>query len=71
MLGQQVLVKNHYAGLNFIDVAVRKGFRALVNPPGILGFEASGTVEELGPGVEGVSVGDKVAYAVVGAGSPK
>lgn len=64
---QQVLVKNHFAGLNFIDVAVRKGEMKPVQPGGILGFEGAGTVEKLGSDVQGLSVGDRVAFCFIGA----
>lgn len=64
---EQVLVKNHFAGLNFIDVAVRKGEMKPVQPGGILGFEGAGTVEKLGSDVQGLSVGDRVAFGFIGA----
>ena len=63
----QVLVKNQFAGLNFIDVAVRsRGYMKLVQPGGILGFEGAGTVDKLGSSVQGLSVGDRVAFASIG-----
>ena len=66
LLLQQVLVKNHFAGLNFIDTYVRQGIMKLVQPGGILGFEGAGTVEKLGSGVQGLSVGDRVAFGFIG-----
>lgn len=62
----EVLVKNHFAGLNFIDTYVRQGIMKLVQPGGILGFEGAGTVEKLGSGVLGLSVGDRVAFGFIG-----
>ncbi len=50
-------------GVNFIDVYCRRGGFTLVPPGGVLGMEAAGVVERLGPGVNGLSVGDRVAYA--------
>lgn len=38
-----------------------------VQPGGILGFEGAGTVEKLGSDVQGLSVGDRVAFGFVGA----
>lgn len=38
----------------------------IVQPGGILGFEAAGTVEKLGSSVQGLSLGDKVAFAFIG-----
>jgi len=53
-------------GVNFIEVYFRKGvYKASM--PLIPGSEAAGTVEKLGPGVTGFSVGDAVAsVSVVG-----
>ena len=52
------------AGVNFIDVYFRTGqYKAQL--PVTLGQEAAGIVDALGPGVEGLSVGDHVAYAMV------
>lgn len=62
----QALVKVHLAGLNFVEIYHRRGSTP---PPGGLPFtvgqEGSGVVEALGPGVEGVRVGDRVAWAGV------
>ncbi|XP_073244712.1 quinone oxidoreductase-like [Porites lutea] len=62
----EVLVKNHFAGLNFIDIAVRKGIMKMVALGGIMGFEGAGTVEKLGAEVQDLSLGDRVAFAFVG-----
>lgn len=57
----EVLVRNCAIGLNFIDVYFRIGrYRAAV--PFIPGLEGAGIVEEIGPGVEGLCVGDRVGY---------
>lgn len=63
---QQVLIKNHFAGLNFIDIAVRSGHMKTVQPGGILGFEGAGTVEKLGSDVQSLSIGDRVAFGFIG-----
>lgn len=49
-------------GLNYIDIYHRSGAYPLDTPCGI-GLEAAGVVEALGPDVDGLSVGDRVAYA--------
>jgi NADPH2:quinone reductase len=56
----QVLVRLEAAGVNFIETYQRKGLypRAL---PFIPGEEGAGIVEAIGPGVEDVQVGDRVA----------
>ena len=38
----------------------------IVQPGGIMGFEAAGTVEKLGSSVQGLSIGDRVAFAFMG-----
>jgi NADPH2:quinone reductase len=58
----EVLVYQHTIGLNFIDVNQRKGTMP-IPLPGIIGCEACGVVEEVGEGVQGIKVGDRVAYA--------
>jgi NADPH:quinone reductase-like Zn-dependent oxidoreductase len=49
--------------VNFIDVYCRRGRFDLVTPPGVLGMEAVGVVESVGPGVSNVKPGDRVGYA--------
>ncbi len=57
----QVLVKIEVSGVNFIDVYLREG-RYPAELPFVPGQEAAGTVAELGPGVSGFAVGDRVAW---------
>ncbi len=57
----EVLVRNRFVGVNFIDVYHRKGLYKLPLPTG-LGSEAAGVVEAVGPGVKYVRPGDRVAY---------
>ena len=59
----EVRVQVAAVGLNFIDVYQRSGQYKMALPftPGV---EASGVVEKLGSGVEGVAVGDRVAYCM-------
>ena len=60
----QVLIRVEAIGLNFIEVYFRKGvYKAAL--PLTPGSEASGTVEELGPGVTGFAAGDSVASVSV------
>lgn len=59
----QVLVKVEYSGVNFIDVYFRTGLYK-AEPPVMLGNEAAGTVEQVGPDVQDVAPGDRVAYAM-------
>ncbi|KAJ3427306.1 quinone oxidoreductase-related [Anaeramoeba flamelloides] len=58
----QVLVKNVFAGLNYIDTYHRSGLYPKVLPF-ILGVEGSGTIEEIGENTEtDLQIGDRVAY---------
>jgi NADPH2:quinone reductase len=54
-------------GVNFIDVYHRTGAYPLP-PPVQPGSEGAGTVSAVGEGVEGVAVGDRVAWAMVRTG---
>lgn len=56
-------VRHAAVGLNFIDVYHRRGVYPLPSLPAVLGLEAAGRVEAVGPGVTEVAVGDRVAYA--------
>ncbi|KAH7353556.1 quinone oxidoreductase [Plectosphaerella cucumerina] len=60
----QVLVRNAFAGVNFIDTYFRTGLYATPpeNFPLTLGREASGTVAAVHPSVTSLAVGDKVVY---------
>jgi NADPH2:quinone reductase len=57
----QVLVKIEASGVNFIDTYLREG-RYPAPLPFIPGQEAAGVVVELGEGVSGFAVGDRVAW---------
>ena len=58
----QVLLRHTAVGLNMADTYRRRGVYPLALPV-IVGSEGAGTVEALGPGVETLAVGDRVAYA--------
>lgn len=64
----EVRVRQTAIGFNFIDVYQRKGLYPLPLPTG-LGHEAAGTVEAVGPGVTGITVGDRVGYINAGIGA--
>ena len=57
----EVVVKIAAAGVNYIDIYFREG-RYPINPPFILGQEASGVVSEVGSDVKDFKLGDRVAY---------
>ncbi len=58
----EVRVRNHAIGLNFIDTYFRGGLYVPPSLPSGLGTEGAGEVEAVGEGVEGLQVGDRVAY---------
>ena len=58
----QARVRHHAIGLNFIDTYHRSGLYPLPLPSG-LGLEAAGVIEAVGPGVDYLEAGDRVAYA--------
>jgi NADPH:quinone reductase len=60
----QVRLRVAAAGVNFIDVYTRTGAYP-AEPPITLGVEAAGTVDAVGPGVDGLAGGDRVAFAML------
>jgi len=58
----EVTIRQHAAGLNFIDIYYRTGLYAHPLPHG-LGFEGAGVVQAVGKNVQGWQVGERVAYA--------
>ncbi|SCV02325.1 LANO_0F16754g1_1 [Lachancea nothofagi CBS 11611] len=61
----EVLVKNKYAGINFIEAYFRKGIYPSQKPY-VLGREASGTIVAKGKNVTKFDVNDNVAYVSPG-----
>ncbi len=59
----EVSLRHTAIGLNYIDTYHRSGLYPVPLPSGI-GLEGAGVIEELGPGVKGFKVGDRVAYGV-------
>ncbi|MAF49429.1 MAG: quinone oxidoreductase [Rhodospirillales bacterium] len=58
----EVRIRHTAVGLNFIDCYQRSGLYPM-DLPLTLGSEAAGVIEAVGPGVEGLSAGQRVAYA--------
>jgi NADPH:quinone reductase-like Zn-dependent oxidoreductase len=65
----QIRIRNHAATVNPTDTYLRNGARAeqlkADPPPYVPGMEAAGIVDEIGPGVTGLKVGDAVLAIVV------
>ena len=65
----EVLVRLHYAGINFMDIHTRQGkYRTsrtyAVSVPTTLGMEGAGVIEAVGAKVEGLRPGQRVAYCL-------
>jgi NADPH:quinone reductase-like Zn-dependent oxidoreductase len=65
----EVRLRHTAIGVNYIDVYARTGYYPLIAPPGIPGMEAAGIVLDVGPGVDGLLPGDRVAYACAPTGA--
>jgi NADPH2:quinone reductase len=67
----EVLVRVVASGTNPVDAKIRQaGSWAQIPFPAVLGYDVSGVVEEVGPGVTGLQVGDEVFYTPEIFGNP-
>lgn len=58
----QVLIEVHSVGVSFPDLLLSKGeYQLRPDPPFTLGVDVAGTVAEVGAGVEGFTIGQRVA----------
>ncbi len=64
----EVQLRQTAIGFNFIDIYQRRGVYPIPLPTG-LGHEAAGVVEAVGPGVDRLRPGDRVAYMNAGLGA--
>lgn len=61
----QIRIRHSAVGVNFIDIYFRRGAYPWPGPEGqglVTGSEGAGVVEALGEGVEGLAIGQRVAY---------
>lgn len=61
----EIRIRQTTCGLNYIDVYHRSGLYPLPDLPAVIGMEAAGVVEAVGPGVSDFAEGDRVAYPMV------
>ncbi len=60
-IAQEVVVKVHAAGINFADIMARMGlYPDAPKTPCVVGYEVSGEIVRVGPGVERFAPGDRV-----------
>lgn len=64
----EIRIAHKACGLNFIDCYQRSGLYPM-DLPHALGMEAAGIIEEVGPGVTHLKVGDRAAYAATPPGA--
>ncbi|KAG6805602.1 hypothetical protein H0H92_014780, partial [Tricholoma furcatifolium] len=60
----QLLVQIKAAGLNPMDIFVQKYGLFIDRYPAVSGYDASGVVVKVGPGVSGFAPGDRVVFGV-------
>ena len=65
----QVRIRNKAVAVNYRDVLMRKGIHAVKAFPAAIGLESAGVIDAVGPDVDGLAVGDRVAYAGMPEGS--
>lgn len=58
----ELRVRQTAVGVNFHDCYVRSGAYKTLKLPGVPGIEGAGIVEEIGAGVTGFAVGDRIGY---------
>ena len=63
----EVRLAQKAVGLNYIDIYFRSGVYPAPSMPSGLGLEGAGIIEEVGPGVTDLAVGDRVHGTSVGA----
>ncbi|RKP54046.1 quinone oxidoreductase [Cohnella endophytica] len=64
LVAGSIIVRMRAIGLNFADIYRRRGnYHLAGQAPWILGYEGAGIVEQVGEGVEGIRVGDRVGFA--------
>jgi NADPH:quinone reductase-like Zn-dependent oxidoreductase len=65
----EVRLRHTAIGVNFIDVYFRSGYYPLSESPAVPALEGVGVITDVGPGVNGILVGDRVGYACVPPGA--
>jgi NADPH:quinone reductase len=62
-------IRNVAVAVNYRDVLIRRGIHAVKSLPSAIGLESAGVIDAVGSDVNGLSIGDRVAYAGMPEGS--
>jgi NADPH:quinone reductase len=65
----EVRMRNVAVAVNYRDVLMRRGVHTVKSFPSCIGLESAGVIDAVGPEVDGVAVGDRVACAGMPEGS--
>jgi NADPH:quinone reductase len=65
----EVRIRNVAVAVNYRDVLMRRGIHTVKSFPSGIGLESAGVIDAVGPEVDGVAVGDRVACAGMPEGS--
>jgi NADPH2:quinone reductase len=66
---REVRILNVAVAVNYRDVLMRRGVHAVKSLPSAIGLESAGIIDAIGPDVNGLVVGERVAYAGMPEGS--
>ena len=66
---REVRIRNVAVAVNYRDVLMRRGVHAVKSLPSAIGLESAGIIDAIGPDVNGLVVGERVAYAGMPEGS--
>ena len=66
---REVRIRNVAVAVNYRDVLMRRGVHAVKSLPSAIGLESAGVIDAIGPDVNGLAVGERVAYAGMPEGS--
>lgn len=61
----EVLIRLHAAGLNYLDLMVARGRLGDTTPPFVLGTDGAGEIVEMGASVRGWTIGDRVMSGLI------
>ncbi len=65
----ELFIRQTAIGVHYHDIYVRSGLYTTLSLPGVPGLEATGIVEEIGPGCSRFKSGDRVGYITDGYGA--